>query len=866
MTTIEVTIQDMQNISSTIPDDPDDRARYLWRLALQQGQKYKTIGGISYLDESIRLLREATDIIEDDDPKKARMLSALSLQLGERYTRQKSISDLDEAILIARDAIDSSLDDDPIMPKLFSDLGSLLVDRYLGKGVKWDLDEAIDCSRQAVAIVSDDDLARAQSLNTLGIHLGHLHWRGGHRSNLALRALLEEAIAVSREAVRLTPKSHPSAAGYWKNLGTHLGHQYHSYGTNANLEEVIQCHLAAIRSEQSPSIDRIKAARDALPYCADVSDWQTAFGAVEEAVSLFPKLIFRLLNHSDKLYVLGQVSGLASDGAATALNAGKDLHIPLQLLEAGRGVLSQSMEEMRTDSSSLRVKHPDLAQELTNIRNALDSPISYDQESEDSEPSLKVRLQLRQEADKRLQELLCKIRKEPGFEYYLIPPSEADMRKAANNGPIVVINVSQFRCDAIIIESHQLRLLSLPKLRLVDVEGLYSIKHTETSVREIQGPISNNNFNVWDAVVNDNEWGKGSSQQPWGGLTKEPQDALGSPAVLKWLWDTVAEPILNALEFTNMPIDGKWPHIHWIPTGSLGRFPIHAAGNYYPGTTETVLDRVISSYSSSIKSIIEGRRRQTTRVGSQHALIVGMKTTQGYYSHLPFARKEVSLVRDLCKSMSLNPIEPDQRKENIVSHLPNCTVFHFAGHGKSNRDEPLNSQLLLNDWESDPFTVTSLLDTKLHNNPPFLAYLSACSTGRVDEERFSDESIHLISACQLAGFRHVIGTLWEVNDASCVDVARVTYETMRDGAMTDESVSRGLHAAALHLRNQWSKRLAMNSAGRAVAKRKQAENVSGSRKVALQDSERDGSRDITACDDDEDLSPLYWVPYVHFGV
>ncbi|KAF9768796.1 hypothetical protein IL306_013849, partial [Fusarium sp. DS 682] len=569
MTTTEAAIQDIQNILSTIPDDSDDRARYLWRLALQLGQKYKTVGAISYLDESIRLLREATDTVTDDDPNKARMMSALSLQLGERYTRQKSISDLDEAILIARDAIDSGLEDDPIMPKLFSDLGSLLVDRYLGKGVKWDLDEAIDFSRQAVARVSEDDPIRAKLLDTLGIHLGHLHWRGGHRSNPALRALLEEAIVVSREAVRLTPQDHPSSAGLWKNLGTHLGHKYHSYETNGKPDEVIECHLAAVRSEQSPSIDRIKAARDALPYCADVSDWQTAFGAVEEAVALFPKLIFRLLKHSDKLHVLGQVSGLASDGAATALNAGKSLHVPLQLLEAGRGVLSQSMEEMRTDSNSLRVKHPDLAQELTNIRNALDNPISYDQESEGPEPHWKIRLQQRQETDKQLKELLCKIRTKPGFEDYLLPPSEADMIKAAKNGPIVVINVSQFSCDAIIIEPHQLRLLPLPKLSLLDVEDRYSFRSIETPLPLRQGPISNTNFNIWDAVVDENEWDKGSSQQPWGGLTKETQDALASPTVLKWLWDTVAEPIMNALGFKNTPTDGKWPHVWWIPTGSL---------------------------------------------------------------------------------------------------------------------------------------------------------------------------------------------------------------------------------------------------------------------------------------------------------
>jgi CHAT domain-containing protein len=111
------------------------------------------------------------------------------------------------------------------------------------------------------------------------------------------------------------------------------------------------------------------------------------------------------------------------------------------------------------------------------------------------------------------------------------------------------------------------------------------------------------------------------------------------------------------------------------------------------------------------------------------------------------------MVNDICRSMSLNLLQPGQQKQDTILHLRDCTIFHFVGHGN-----PLSSKLLPHDWNSDPFTVASLFDTKLHDNPPCLAYLSVCRTGRIDNERFSDESIHLISACQLAGFRHVVGT------------------------------------------------------------------------------------------------------------
>jgi len=70
-----------------------------------------------------------------------------------------------------------------------------------------------------------------------------------------------------------------------------------------------------------------------------------------------------------------------------------------------------------------------------------------------------------------------------------------------------------------------------------------------------------------------------------------------------------------------------------------------------------------------------------------------------------------------------------------------------------------------------------MLDQSIQKNPPFLGYLSACSTTVNEVDALADKEIHIFSALQLAGFRHVVGTLWEVSDKHCVDVARVLYET-----------------------------------------------------------------------------------------
>ncbi|KAF5853716.1 hypothetical protein GGP41_006497 [Bipolaris sorokiniana] len=76
-------------------------------------------------------------------------------------------------------------------------------------------------------------------------------------------------------------------------------------------------------------------------------------------------------------------------------------------------------------------------------------------------------------------------------------------------------------------------------------------------------------------------------------------------------------------------------------------------------------------------------------------------------------------------------------------------------------------------------------------NAAFLAYLSACSTGPNNNTStlLVDENIHHISSFRLAGFRHIVGTLWDVQDEYCVDTARVFYGTLRDEGISDDAVT-----------------------------------------------------------------------------
>ncbi len=551
-------------------------------------------------------------------------------------------------------------------------------------------------------------------------------------------------------------------------------------------------------------------------------------------MNLVPYLIQRSLQRVDAQYLLSQLTGLASDAAAIAMNAEKAPIDAVQLLELGHSAFAGSLSEMYIDVGDLLQKHPGLGEEYVNLRGRVDPTATSTRAPVGRRPPRQAfstaitRANDRHEAGRGFDELVAEIRRQPSFQDFLLPPTESMVLRAAEHGCIVVINVSQYRCDAIVVNAYRIRSMSLPRLKKSEIEE------------------------------------------------RARRDDLGSLDTLEWLWHTITNPILNHLGYTSLPSTDSWPHVWWVPTGLLNKFPLHAAGLYHnrlsQDSPETVLDRVMSSYGSSIKEMISSRRCHAPEyLGHGRALLVAMETTAGR-GNLPSATREVAEIRDLCVSMSLDYAEPPRREAVMSELLESCTIFHFAGHGHTDPLDAINSYLSLEDldnkhaWEEEKLKVEDLLKLNLRESQPFLAYLSACETARVDDDRSADESIHLVSACQLVGFRHVIGTLWNVNDAISVDMARITYEGIRDGGMTDESVCRGLHNATRQLRDRWFTGIAMPRRAGIAGK---SEEPHGDLERGAQDAP-DNTRDAILHQGDGRAAltkkPLHWVPYVHYGV
>ena len=140
--------------------------------------------------------------------------------------------------------------------------------------------------------------------------------------------------------------------------------------------------------------------------------------------------------------------------------------------ELGRGVLAASLRELRTDILDLRIRYPELAKRFVRLRDELDIPITRSSSlvDENGESTWQAQAIRRYEVSQEFDKLIIEIRKRSGFKNFLLTLSEGEIRAAARCGPIVVINISKHRCNAILVERHQIRSLALAYLSSKEIK------------------------------------------------------------------------------------------------------------------------------------------------------------------------------------------------------------------------------------------------------------------------------------------------------------------------------------------------------------------------------------------------------------
>ena len=190
-------------------------------------------------------------------------------------------------------------------------------------------------------------------------------------------------------------------------------------------------------------------------------------------------------------------------------------------------------------------------------------------------------------------------------------------------------------------------------------------------------------------------------------------------------------------------------------------FPTRRSSDLYGREgSECLSDYVVSSYTPTLQALLASPVPQPD-ADSFKMLVVIQPEAPRYLSHaspsLPSTRDELRKVEQHVSSeylVKLGVPEAAASVDNVVLHLSDASIAHFACHGIQDITNPLESALILDDGK---LPVSQIMKTSMPNAS--LAFLSACETAKGDAN-VPDEAMHLAGTMLFAGFRGAVVTMW----------------------------------------------------------------------------------------------------------
>jgi CHAT domain-containing protein/tetratricopeptide (TPR) repeat protein len=750
------------------PQGHPDRSTPLDNLAAYLFTRYEQLGATEDLDGAIFLGREALELRPQGHPHRSSSLDNLSICLSSRYNQLGATQDLDEAIVLGREAFDLCLQGDPDRSISLNNLATHLYLRFKQFGTMGDLEEAIVLDREALDLRPQGHLDRSTSLNNLAIRLStrynqlweiqdldeatvlvqealHLRPQGHPDRSSSLNDLaahlvarynqlgemedLNEAILLDQEALHLRPQGHPDRFQSLENLARHLYNRFTRSKQLQDKEELFSLYAQLVNVPQLVSSTDLSAARAWIDM-AEHFHHPTILLAYETSLRLLIQHLANLPSLPQHLVILKNLtSSLGVDAFSACLRQSSPSRA-VELLEQGRGVFWSQLTRLHSPLDEAIVSSPAgkaLTDEFTRlaslIRNVLHSP-GPDQHERVCHLNLE------------LQMVVTDIRKLPGLSRFLLPSLFSDLRRAASLGPVIIVNASNYGCDALIV--------------FLDQDPVHiPLQITRENVRELSTELHTLTSRAKRADV-----------------TKE------LAFFLRKLWDQIVSPIVDCLQ-TTLPSQSR---IWWCPTGEFSVLPLHAAGPYRKGQ-QNLPHIYISSYTPTLNALIRARRGDPSNSApdQKRFIAIGQASATGE-TELVSVGAELDIIGQRVNSLArFTRIDGEESCiSSVVEELGKHEWVHLACHGLPDRKQPFESAFALHDGH---FTIQRIIGCDLKN--PEFAYLSACHT-TVGDEKSPDEVIHLASAMQFVGFRSVIGTMWAVDDGATIKIASTFYNHMVD--------------------------------------------------------------------------------------
>ncbi|KAF9042717.1 hypothetical protein BDZ89DRAFT_1059585 [Hymenopellis radicata] len=399
----------------------------------------------------------------------------------------------------------------------------------------------------------------------------------------------------------------------------------------------------------------------------------------------------------------------------------------------------------------------------------------------------------------RWEELLVEIRAQPLLANFMERrTADAIISRATQlGGPVVVLNASNYGCDAIVLGQSAILRVPLPDI---------SVQQLESLSRVLEARLKDAGLGQREAASEEENYRPAAFVHLFEKPNKDLlQDALRKTTAV--LWDDVMKPIVDKLGLTPSEHPGRM----WIfPSGHFSGLPIHCAGVHASGKHgECIQDYAIVSYLPSFSSIMEDPTPEPQHVKT----LTVRQTRMPKQPPLPGTRREVDSIKGLLQARGHAVFELSENGATIKAVLDaseECHWVHFACHGSQKSANPMDSALRLADgeltlwqlmrpfqnsdeslnkdedyWEeyqqyrSAPFSSSAkaIYRQKHISVKPTFAFLSACQTSMGDN-RHQGEALHMVGGMIFAGYRSIVGTLWSMDDDKGEFVARKVYEAM----------------------------------------------------------------------------------------
>ncbi|KAI0038377.1 hypothetical protein FA95DRAFT_1663141, partial [Auriscalpium vulgare] len=699
------------------------------------------------------------------------------------------LPDLKEAVFLLREALDLNPPGHPDCSLSLNNLANALRAQFVQLGRMPDLEEAISLHREALYLTPPGHRDRSLSLNNLANAVMTQFQQLGRMSDL------DEAISLHREALDLTPPGHPNHLGYLNNLASAAMTQFVLLGRMLDLEQAMSIYTQAyavhshnghphvihvlqgiacclinrdIQSGQNISdqawenfelasdyiyadlatrlestVNWTRAAR-LYQHKSSPCAYRKALLLLEQCLTIFPT---PELQHNFFQTVQGK-SELASDAVSWAIQSG-ELQEAVEVWEQGRGILWSKMRDYRYPIEQLRIQNAVLAEQFEIITQQLDQlTTTYNTESDALDSRvLEKQLTKKRKLNERWNGIVKEIQSVPGYETFLTIPSFSSIRRVASEGPVILVNISHHRSDALILYS-------------VDSDPIH-VPLPDTS----KGTV----FDTVGWLAEGLKLGC-LSNDPAESSSQAHDDACKDEtihAVLSHIWKYIVCHIfqkLNELGFA------KNSRIWWCLSGKLCTLPIHAAQPFKEHTDpeQQLSQRFIHSYTSTLGSLIRAREGIIAKERGTAPKILAMAT-----SSLEKVYEEIQAMQDVgCDIQKL--LGNEVTHSTMIDNLAKSPWIHFASHGHLDAKQPFKSSFELHDKAM--FTILDLL--KAHLPDAELAFLSACHTAAVDQDNTPDEGISLAAGMQFCGFRGVVGTLWAMDDHIGPILAKEFYARM----------------------------------------------------------------------------------------